>query len=101
MKYKVSYRERASQEYLDSLFWYKEKSVYAAENFVEAINQTLDKIAINPTIFRNTYKQFYEARTFKFPFSIVYFIDEEAGTIVVVSIFHFKRNPRKKFIDND
>lgn len=100
MKYKITFRERASREYLDSLLWYKDRSNEAAENFVKAIDETLERISLNPTRFRNTYNGFYETAARKFPFSIVYFVDEGEKRIVVVSIFHFKRSPKKKFRDN-
>ena len=99
MKYQITYRSRASKEYLASIIWYKERSSYAPENFVKAINKTLENISANPYNNKNTYKQFYETRTKIFPFSIVYFIDEPSRRIVVVSIFHHSRNPRKKFRD--
>lgn len=44
MKYKITFRERASREYLDSLLWYNVRSVDAAENFVKAIDETLENI---------------------------------------------------------
>ena len=101
MKYQITYRTRASNEYLASIIWYKERSDYAAENFIKAINKTVELLSANPYINKNTYKQFYEIRTKIFPFSIVYFIVEPTKRIVIVSIFHHSRNPRKKFSDKD
>ncbi len=101
MKYQIVFRERASREYLDSLFWYKARSAEVAGNFVKAIDEALERICANPARCRNTYKNFHEAAVQKFPFSIVYFIDEVESNIVIISIFHFKRNPVKKFADND
>jgi plasmid stabilization system protein ParE len=101
MEYQVAFRKRASEEYLDALTWYKYRSIHAAENFVLVINETITKISLNPKKYKNTYKEFYEAKTKKYPFSIVYFIDEEVKTIIIVSIFHFKRNPRIKFKSTD
>jgi plasmid stabilization system protein ParE len=97
--YKIVYRGRASREYLESIIWYKERSYNTATRFVDAINNCLDNISHQPRRFRNTYKNFYEAKTKIFPFSIVYFIDDIEMQVVVVSIFHQKRNPRKKFVD--
>jgi len=99
MNYQITYRERATKEYIKSISWYKERSTYAAENFINSINKTLEGIASNPYIKRNTYKQFYEAQAKIFPFSIIYFIEEPISRIVIVSIFHHSRNPRKKFND--
>lgn len=98
MTYTIAFRERASREYLDALLWYKWRSVNTAERFVKAIDETLENVTANPERFRNTYKDFYEATVKKFPFSIVYFIDEIEMRIVIVSIFHFRRNPGKKFL---
>lgn len=97
MKYQITFRERASREYLDSLLWYQVRSTDAAEHFIKGIDETLESIAANPKRFRNTYKDFYEASVKRFPFSIVYFIDEAEKRIVIISIFHFRRSPRKKF----
>lgn len=97
MDYKVSFSERASKEYYASLAWYKERSFQAAENFIKAVNDTLDKIADDPKRYRNTYKNFFEVGLTTYPFAVIYFIDEEVQQVVVMSIFHYKRNPRKKF----
>lgn len=91
------FTQRAAEEYLSSLFWYKRKSPHAAEQFIKHIDETLGKITDNPKRFRTTYKNFHEVRVGKFPYSIVYFIDKEEEQVVITSIFHQKRNPRKKF----
>ena len=100
MRYKIVYRKRAVEEYLSSLLWYKNRSLYAAEQFADSFDVAIKMIAENPERFRNTYKDFYEAQLKKFPFSIVYFIDKLQQSIVITSVFHHKRNPRKKFRDN-
>lgn len=97
MRFQIVYKKRAAEEYLSSLFWYKSKSPYAAEQFVKHIDETLSKIIADPKRFRNTYKNFHEAKVKKFPYSIVYFVDEKEQRIVITSMFHQKRNPRKKF----
>ncbi|HEX3023656.1 MAG TPA: type II toxin-antitoxin system RelE/ParE family toxin [Chitinophagaceae bacterium] len=99
MAYQISFRKRAAAEYLESVVWYKERSQEAAKDFIKAINNKIDEIENKPDFFRKTYKQFHEAKTLKFPFSIVYFIDEKKKLIVITSIFHQKRNPKIKFKD--
>jgi len=95
--YKIIYRERAIKEYSDSLAWYKKNSFQAAENFQIIISNTVTAIAHDAYSFKNSYKKFYIARTRKFPFTIVFFIEEGDRVIVITSIFHNKRNPIKKF----
>ena len=99
MAYTISFRKRAATEYLESVLWYKERSEQSAINFIKAVNDKLDEIENMPERFRKSYKQFHEARTKKFPFSIVYFIDHEKSLIVITSIFHHKRNPKIKFVE--
>jgi len=74
--YKIIYRERAIKEYSDSLAWYKKNSFQAAENFQIIISNTVTAIAHDAYSFKNSYKKFYIARTRKFPFTIVFFIEE-------------------------
>jgi plasmid stabilization system protein ParE len=97
MKITITFRKRAAQEYLEAIAWYKERSIKAAENFIEEVNLVFDKIEKQPDYFRKSYKQFHEARLIKYPFCIVYFIDGEKGKVIITSIFHQKRNPKKKF----
>ena len=100
MKYQITFRERASREYLDALLWYKIRSINAAERFVKAIDEALESVAANPERSRNTYKNFYEIGVKRFPFRVVYFIDGAERKIVVVSIFHLRRSPKNKFDEN-
>jgi plasmid stabilization system protein ParE len=95
--YSVIFRQRAIKEYAESTAWYKEHSFQAADNFVKIVDSTVNAILANPYSFRNSYKKFYEAKTKKYPFSIIYFIDENKQYIVITSIFHNKRNPVKKY----
>ena len=84
-------------EYQDSILWYLERSVSTAENFISQVENTLDLLCENPFLGKCTYRNIYELKVKKFPFNIVYFIEEANNQIVVVSIFHDKRNPEKKF----
>ena len=65
--YEVTFRERASREYLDSIIWYKERSLYAAEYFIAAINKTLELLASNPTTFKKTINNFTKQELKYFP----------------------------------
>ena len=97
MIYNHIYEPRALLEYEEAVLWYRERSKQASENFELAINEKLHEICMNPTLYRNTKKYFREAFLKKYPFSIIYFIDEIFDTIVVTSIFHNSRNPKRKY----
>ena len=95
--YTITLRKRAAKEYLEAIAWYKERSLPAAENFVKEVNEAFIKIESEPAAYKNIYKNFYEIKLRKYPYSIVYFIDEGDSRIVISTIFHYKRNPKKKF----
>ena len=97
MPYKISFRKRATKEYIEATAWYQERSLQAAENFVSIVQQTLNEIKNQPDHFRIVYKNFHQTKTKKFPFNIVYFIDEKKQSVIITILFHHKRNPKKKF----
>jgi plasmid stabilization system protein ParE len=88
--------DAAQQDYEEAVLWYAERSVTAAENFVVAIDNTLQTICAHPTRWRNEYKNFYELGVKKYPYTIIYAI-EDTDLVVVISIYHQKRNPKKKY----
>ena len=97
MSYSVTLQTDAQHEYEASLRWYMERSYPAAEKFVEAVDNALHLICENPTRWRNNYKNFYEISLKKYPFTVIYTIEKDEQLIVVLSIYHHKRNPKRKY----
>ena len=97
--YSNVYRERAIKEFSESLTWYKQRSFQAAENFKLILENTITAKE-NPYQFKKSYKRFYIVKIKKFPFSIVYFIEEVNQLIVIATIFHNKRNSTKSLDNN-
>ncbi|MEZ4879523.1 MAG: type II toxin-antitoxin system RelE/ParE family toxin [Chitinophagales bacterium] len=93
--YKIVYRPRALEELEDSLRWYGEKSKKVAENFKEAIKEKIESIKESPKQNPKKYKNYYEAKLKKYPFVIIYVVENER--VLIVAIFHQKRNPKKKY----
>jgi plasmid stabilization system protein ParE len=88
---------RAQKEYEQPIAWYSERSELAALNFIKNVDATYLRITKRPYQFKNTYKFFREASVKKYPFVIIYTIEESIKTIIIVSVFHHKRNPKKKY----
>lgn len=61
------------------------------------MNDAFSNIEAQPLSYRNTYKNYREIKLHKYPYALVYFIDKEKDTIVVTTVFHYKRNPQNKF----
>ena len=90
------FQKKSQVEYEDSIIWYSKRSIVSAENFVQEIDIALLKICQSPKIWKNEYAHFYEFYLRKFLFTIVYSIDELKKLIIIHSVFHQKRNPKKK-----
>ncbi len=87
----------AIEEYEEAIIWYGAHSVSAMNNFIKSVNSKIDDICIAPTLYRNRYRKYREATLSRFPYSIVYLIDEKAKIVSITSIYHHKRNPKRKY----
>lgn len=97
MSYRHIYEPSALVEYKKAISWYQERNETAADNFVKEVKEKIIMICDNPLRYRNTYKKLRETSLKKYPYSIVYFVDEEKQLIIVFSVYHHKRNPRRKY----
>ncbi len=97
MSYVIVFLERAVAEYEAAAVWYKERSIQAAENFEAAVDKKLNVIIGNPLRQRKTYREFREIKVNRYPFDIIYLVDEIQKLVIIFSIYHHKRNPKKKY----
>lgn len=97
MSYRYIYDPVALNEYKEAISWYLERSEQAAEGFVKEVNEKLATICNDPFRFRNTYKKYRETSLKKYPYYIVYLLDEDKKIVIVSSVYHHKRNPQKKY----
>ncbi len=97
MSYLIAYQQRAIAEYEAAALWYKGRSIQAAENFEIAVNKKINILRLNPTRQKKAYKEFREIKLDKYPFNIIYLVDEIKMKIIISSIYHHKRNPKKKY----
>lgn len=97
MSYHYFFHEAAQEEYEDAVSWYLDKSKKAVQDFTAEVDNTLQLICENPTRWRNEYKDYFELSLKKFPYTIIYSIDTERKLINVLTFFHQKRNPKKKY----
>jgi plasmid stabilization system protein ParE len=98
MPYQYILLEHAQKDFENSVAWYSERSIQAAEDFIEVVDIALQLIVEYPDRWRNSYKNFHELELKKFPFSIIYTIEENEQLVLITSIFHHKKNPKKKYI---
>ncbi len=82
MSYSYNYQQDALDEYKEATVWYLERSEMAAYNFIKEVKQSIELICSDPTRYRNTYKEFRETSLKKYPYAIVYLIDNEKEQIL-------------------
>jgi len=97
MKYSFIINEEAIQELTEAFLWYEEQQIDLGKEFRTKVYDRLNQVCNNPLHNQISNKNFRSALTDKFPFLIVYFIDEKNHLIVVTAIFHTSRNPKSKF----
>lgn len=97
MTYKYIFDPIALIEYLEAIEWYGERSIISLNNFLTSINAKIKDICQTPTLYRPTYRNYREVSLRKFPYTIIYLINERTKTIVISSIYHHKRNPNRKY----
>ncbi len=97
MSYAIGYHERALQEYESAMEWYRIRSEQAAVNFEIAVLERIDSLRTKPASFKRTYRYFREVSLKKYPFCVIYLVDEQNKRVIISSIFHHKRNPRTKY----
>jgi len=98
MNYQYVYAPVALIEYKDAIRWYDAHSNLVAENFVIAVKEKIESICEDPLRYRISFKNYRETSLKKYPYYLVYFIDERKKIIVISSVYHHKHNPKKKYI---
>ena len=97
MRYTSVFSETALNELSEFWLWYEYKVFGLGDRFKEAVFNKLNEIEIDPTKELQRKYPYREAIVKVFPYLIVYRIDEENKQIFIQSIFHTRRNPRKKY----
>lgn len=89
--------QEAQLDIEESLLWYKERSIVAAENFLAEVNAAIEQICEKPERGKKKYKEYFEFKLKKFPFTLVYSFNRVTKVVIISAVFHNKRDPRKKY----
>ena len=93
--FKVELLSHAENELADAYDWYEEQQETLGNKLYKEIKYHLEFIENNPYLFPIKYTA--ELRVIslnKFPYLIIYWVDEVNLTVFVVSIFHTSRKPK-------
>jgi plasmid stabilization system protein ParE len=81
----------ARAEFDDAADWYEQKQTGLGRAFIARVGEVLNRIGINPKLHQVVYKDVRKAVVKQFPYVVLY--REDAGEVVVISVFHGARDP--------
>jgi plasmid stabilization system protein ParE len=97
MAIKITFSKRALAE-LDKIYNYYESCERGlGDKFIEQVDKKIIQVSKFPksgVVKKATYRETY---TRVFPMAIIYKYTEARKEIFITSVFHFKRNPQKKY----
>jgi plasmid stabilization system protein ParE len=87
----VRFDERAEDDARVALDWYEEQQPSLGGEFIDALDDAVDRIGEYPRIYPRVADEVRRALTEKFPYSMYSRIEEHA--IVVLAVLHTRRAP--------
>jgi plasmid stabilization system protein ParE len=98
--YIIRFLEDARNEFQEAAEWYEIRSEGLGERFRDLVNKKIELIKKHPERYPEKKSNFRQIVLRTFPFVIIYTFYKKEGIIIINSIFHTSRNPRKKYRKN-
>ena len=87
----IHYHPEALKEMVEAAIFYEEHQEELGSRFLDAIEDSLTKITIHPTIWRADQQGRRKYRIKRFPYLLIYTISQE--TIYILAVAHTSRKP--------
>ena len=97
MDFDVKISSKAYKEYYNAYEWYEKKLAGLGDRFEDSLARQIGFISRNPLIYASKKLDTREAKIEDFPYLVVYKIIRAEKVILITSIFHTSRSPRKKY----
>lgn len=97
MGYNSILLQRAKKELFEAVAWYDDKQIGLGDRFKNELYKRINAIETHPERYATKSPPYRETRMEVFPYLIIYRIDMPKNIIVITSIFHTSRNPKKKY----
>lgn len=92
MNYTLEIKEEAADEISDAFTWYEDRKEGLGSEFVGSLEKYLARITKKPLLYPKSSKEERVAVMKRFPYKIVYGIEEKS--VVIYAVFHTSRNPK-------
>jgi toxin ParE1/3/4 len=89
MSYK--FHPEALIEFSEAVLYYSEKSPELGSAFYIEVESVIQRVIVNPTLFRIIEEDVRRCLTKRFPYGVLYTIEEDY--ILIVAIMHCSRDP--------
>lgn len=93
MKFEVIIRPEAEYDLEKAYSWYEDKQVGLGDRFLDQVKYSIHFIAQNPYASPKVYKDTRKHLLQKFPFKIIYFINNDK--INILAVLHGKRHQKQ------
>ena len=91
MRLPVRFLPEARDEFDDAVDWYEQRRAGLGGDFLAQVRDVVRSIAAHPKMHAEVYQDVSKAVVARFPYVVLY--REEAGEVVIVSVFHTARDP--------
>jgi len=89
---KYSFHPEALTEYSEAVKYYAQRRVELAQAFIDAVEDAIYRVREFPTRWQIIDEDIRRCLIRKFPYAILYTVEEDL--ILIVAVMHFSRKPR-------
>lgn len=93
MSYNLIFLPFVEDEITDTAIWYENKQRGLGGDFIDELKYCYTLLIDNPEIAQESYKTIRRLVLKKFPYYILYAIENQ--NIVIIGVVHVRRNPKK------
>ena len=87
----VIFTQAARAELIDAQDWYEGEATGLGPRFRQAVDAVIERMSDNPRQFPNVLKNVRRALLRRFPYSLLFVIEDDA--LIVIACFHASRDP--------
>ena len=93
MSRRLIIRPEAEAEMADAFDWYEDRVPGLGSDFLLSVEAVFNAILRNPQQYARVHRTVRRALARRFPYEVIFVEDEER--VVVLAVFHAKRNPKR------
>ncbi len=88
---KVVFNPKAKEEIKKAAVYYEKCNENLGKKFLFAVESTVERLTLNPFLYRKLRGRFMRCLIKNFPYGIIYSVDK--NEIYIVAVMHLKRKP--------